>query len=110
MKRRSGRFEIADGGSLFLDEIAAASQPVQEKLLRAIEYGAFQRVGGNATFTVALRVIGATNQHLPAPAAAGRCRAALLEPPAFEVIPLPPLPARPEAIPMPHLCLTSWSD
>src|SRR3546814_9404652 len=49
VKRRSGRFEIADGGSLFLDEIAAASQAVQEKLLRAIEYGTFERVGGNAT-------------------------------------------------------------
>src|SRR3546814_7945723 len=58
VKRRSGRFEIADGGSLFLDEITAASQAVQEKLLRAIEYGTFERVGGNATLAVDVRGIG----------------------------------------------------
>src|SRR3546814_12688465 len=80
MKRRSGRFEIADGGSLFLDEIAAASQAVQEKLLRAIEYGAFERVGGNATLTVDVRLIGPTTEDLPAAAAAGRLRADLLAP------------------------------
>src|SRR3546814_756112 len=100
VKRRSGRFEIADGGSLFLDEIAAASQAVQEKLLRAIEYGAFERVGGNATLTVDVRVIGATNEDLPAAAAAGRFRADLLDRLAFEVITLPPLRARPEDIPL----------
>ena len=87
VKRRSGRFEIADGGSLFLDEIAASSQAVQEKLLRAIEYGSFERVGGNATLDVDVRVIGATNEDLPAAAAA-------------EVIPLPPLRARREDIPL----------
>ncbi len=100
LKRRSGRFELADGGSLFLDEIAAASQAVQEKLLRAIEYGAFERVGGNATLSVDVRVIGATNENLPAAAAAGRFRADLLDRLAFEVITLPPLRARPEDIPL----------
>ena len=100
VKRRSGRFELADGGSLFLDEIAAASQAVQEKLLRAIEYGAFERVGGNATLSVDVRVIGATNEDLPAAAAAGRFRADLLDRLAFEVITLPPLRARPEDIPL----------
>lgn len=100
VKRRSGRFEIADGGSLFLDEIAAASQAVQEKLLRAIEYGTFERVGGNATLAVDVRVIGATNEDLPAAAAAGRFRADLLDRLAFEVIALPPLRARPEDIPL----------
>jgi len=100
VKRRSGRFEIADSGSLFLDEIAAASQAVQEKLLRAIEYGAFERVGGNATLSVDVRVIGATNEDLPAAAAAGRFRADLLDRLAFEVIALPPLRARPEDIPL----------
>lgn len=100
VKRRSGRFEIADSGSLFLDEIAAASPAVQEKLLRAIEYGAFERVGGNATLTVDVRVIGATNEDLPAAAAEGRFRADLLDRLAFEVVTLPPLRARPEDIPL----------
>ncbi len=100
VKRRGGRFEMADGGSLFLDEIAAASQAVQEKLLRVIEYGAFERVGGNATLQVDVRVIGATNVDLPAAAEAGRFRADLLDRLAFEVITLPPLRARPEDIPL----------
>ena len=100
VKRRSGRFEIADSGSLFLDEIAAASQAVQEKLLRAIEYGAFERVGGNETLSVDVRVIGATNEDLPAAAAEGRFRADLLDRLAFEVITLPPLRARREDIPL----------
>ncbi len=100
VKRRSGRFEIADSGSLFLDEIASSSPAVQEKLLRAIEYGAFERVGGNATLEVDVRVIGATNEDLPAAAAAGRFRADLLDRLAFEVITLPPLRARPEDIPL----------
>ncbi|WP_340116537.1 phage shock protein operon transcriptional activator [Pelagibius sp. 7325] len=99
-KRRAGRFEIADSGSLFLDEIAASSPAVQEKLLRVIEYGAFERVGGNATLQVDVRVIGATNEHLPAAAAEGRFRADLLDRLAFEVLTLPPLRARPEDIPL----------
>lgn len=100
VKRRAGRFEIADSGSLFLDEIAASSPAVQEKLLRVIEYGAFERVGGNATLNVDVRVIGATNEDLPAAAAAGRFRADLLDRLAFEVLTLPPLRARPEDIPL----------
>ena len=100
VKRRPGRFELADGGSLFLDEIAAATPAVQEKLLRVIEYGRFERVGGNATLDVDVRVIGATNEDLPAAAAAGRFRADLLDRLAFEVITLPPLRARREDIPL----------
>ncbi len=99
-RRRAGRFELADSGSLFLDEIAAATPAVQEKLLRVIEYGAFERVGGNATVNVGVRVIGATNEDLPAAAAAGRFRADLLDRLAFEVITLPPLRARQEDIPL----------
>ncbi|MEO8715535.1 MAG: sigma 54-interacting transcriptional regulator, partial [Acetobacteraceae bacterium] len=64
-RRRPGRFELADTGTLFLDEIANASFAVQEKLLRAIEYGAFERVGGNETLSVDVRVIAATNADLP---------------------------------------------
>ncbi len=97
-RRRSGRFELAEGGSLFLDEIANCSTAVQEKLLRAVEYGAFERVGGDRTLTCDVRVIGATNADLPALAAAGRFRADLLDRLAFEVITLPPLRARPDDI------------
>lgn len=99
-RRRAGRFELADGGSLFLDEIASATPAVQEKLLRAVEYGAFERLGGNATLKVEVRLIGATNVDLPAAAAGGRFRADLLDRLAFEVITLPPLRARQEDIPL----------
>ncbi len=99
-RRRPGRFELADGGTLFLDEIANASLAVQEKLLRAIEYGAFERVGGNESLAVDVRVIAATNADLPALAASGRFRADLLDRLAFDVVALPPLRDRPEDIPL----------
>lgn len=97
-RRRPGRFEQADGGSLFLDEIANASAAVQEKLLRVIEYGRFERVGGIETLDVDVRVIAATNIDLPAAAEAGRFRADLLDRLAFDVVTVPPLRARPEDI------------
>src|SRR5438477_10717565 len=70
-RRRLSRFELADRGTLFLDEIANASLAVQEKILRIIEYGTFERVGGNETLRVDVRVIAATNLDLRAPAATG---------------------------------------
>ncbi len=94
-RRRAGRFELADTGTLFLDEIATASLAVQEKVLRAIEYGAFERVGGNDTLRVDVRVIAATNADLPALAAGGRFRADLLDRLAFDVVVAPPLRERP---------------
>jgi psp operon transcriptional activator len=97
-RRRPGRFEQADGGTLFLDEVANASPAVQEKLLRVIEYGSFERVGGNETLEVDVRVIAATNIDLPAAAADGRFRADLLDRLAFDVVTVPPLRARPEDI------------
>ncbi len=97
-RRRAGRFEAADGGTLFLDEIATATAAVQEKLLRVIEYGSFERVGGGRV-DVDVRVIAATNIDLPAACADGRFRADLLDRLAFEVVTLPPLRARPEDIP-----------
>ena len=100
MRRHIGRFELAQEGSLFLDEIATCSAAVQEKLLRAVEYGEFERVGGSQTLACDVRVIGATNADLPALAAAGKFRADLLDRLAFEVITLPPLAARPEDIPL----------
>ncbi|MBF0887079.1 MULTISPECIES: phage shock protein operon transcriptional activator [Gluconobacter] len=97
-KRRLSRFERADGGTMFLDEIGTASQAVQEKLLRVIEYGSFERVGGSETIRVDVRLIGATNADLPAMAREGRFRADLLDRLAFDVVNIPPLRARPEDI------------
>ena len=93
-RRRPGRFELADRGTIFLDEIATASQAVQEKLLRVIEYGSFERVGGSETLHVDVRVVAATNVHLPELAAAGKFRADLLDRLAFDVVTVPPLRAR----------------
>ena len=99
-RRRIGRFELADRGTLFLDEIANASLAVQEKTLRAIEYGEFERVGGTETVRVDVRLIGATNTDLPALAAAGEFRDDLLDRLSFDVITIPPLRARREDIPL----------
>jgi psp operon transcriptional activator len=99
-RRRRGRFELADGGSLFLDEIANAGLPVQEKVLRVIEYGELERVGGSETVQVDVRVIAATNADLPSEAAAGRFRHDLLDRLAFDVLTLPPLRERPDDIPI----------
>jgi psp operon transcriptional activator len=93
-RRRPGRFELADRGTIFLDEIATASASVQEKLLRIIEYGTFERVGGGEAIHVDVRVVAATNVHLPDLAAAGKFRADLLDRLAFDVITVPPLRAR----------------
>jgi psp operon transcriptional activator len=99
-RRRLSRFEIADGGTLFLDEIATASLAVQEKILRVIEYGSFERVGGNEVHHVDVRVIAATNVDLPALAESGDFRSDLLDRLAFDVVTIPPLRQRPEDIPL----------
>lgn len=98
VKRHVGRFERADGGTLFLDELANAGLRVQEKLLRVIEYGEIERVGGAQTMTVDVRVVAATNVDLPGEVAAGRFRGDLLDRLAFDVLTVPPLRARPEDI------------
>jgi len=97
-RRRLGRFELANEGSLFLDELANTSDRVQEKVLRVIEYGELERVGGNDTIRTDVRIIGATNEDLPALADAGRFRADLLDRLAFDVITLPPLRQREDDI------------
>ena len=97
-RRRPGRFELADKGTIFLDEIATASPAVQEKLLRVIEYGQFERVGGSETIRVEVRVVAATNVHLPSLAAQGKFRPDLLDRLAFDVVTVPPLRARREDI------------
>ena len=94
-KRRLGRFELANNGSLFLDELSSTSSGVQEKILRVIEYGEFERVGGSESIRTDVRIIGATNDDLPALAERGRFRADLLDRLAFDVITLPPLRQRP---------------
>jgi psp operon transcriptional activator len=93
-RRRLGRFELANQGSLFLDELANTSDRVQEKVLRVIEYGELERVGGNDTIRTDVRIIGATNEDLPLLAREGRFRADLLDRLAFDVITLPPLRQR----------------
>lgn len=99
-KRREGRFEAAHNGSLFLDELANTSGLIQEKLLRVIEYGEFERVGGSKSIKVDVRIIAATNEDLPALANSGEFRADLLDRLAFDVITLPPLRERRDDIMM----------
>lgn len=97
-KRHEGRFERANSGTLFLDELANTSGLVQEKLLRVIEYGEFERVGGTKTVKIDTRLVCATNEDLPALAESGEFRSDLLDRLAFDVITLPPLRERFEDI------------
>jgi psp operon transcriptional activator len=99
-KARAGRFEEADGGTLFLDELATLSAGAQERLLRAVEYGEVTRIGTNKPLQVDVRVVAATNEHLPELVERGRFRADLLDRLAFEVVTLPPLRAREGDIPV----------
>ncbi len=99
-KVRQGRFEEADGGTLFLDELATLSQGAQERLLRAVEYGEVNRIGSSRAIRVDVRIVAATNEHLPALVERGRFRADLLDRLSFEVITLPPLRAREGDIPV----------
>lgn len=99
-RARAGRFEDADGGTLFLDELATLSAGAQERLLRAIEYGEVTRIGANKPIRVDVRIVAATNEHLPHLVESGRFRADLLDRLAFEVITLPPLRAREGDIPV----------
>ncbi len=88
-KRHPGRFERADGGTLFLDELATAPMLVQEKLLRVIEYGELERVGGSQPLQVNVRLVCATNADLPQMVEEGHFRADLLDRLAFDVVQLP---------------------
>ncbi|MFT7218001.1 MAG: psp operon transcriptional activator, partial [Paraglaciecola sp.] len=99
-KRREGRFETANNGTLFLDELANTSGMIQEKLLRVIEYGEFERVGGSKSVKVDIRLVAATNEDLPALAESGEFRPDLLDRLAFDVITLPPLRERRDDIMM----------
>jgi DNA-binding NtrC family response regulator len=95
---RVGRFEMADGATLFLDEIANVPFDQQAKLLRTLETGELERVGSSRTTTVDVRILSATNADLRAEAAAGRFREDLLFRLNTVEIRLPPLRDRPEDI------------
>ena len=99
-KSRVGRFEEADGGTLFLDELATLSQGAQERLLRAVEYGEVNRIGSSKPIQVDVRIVAATNEHLPKLVDQGRFRADLLDRLCFEVVTLPPLRHRISDIPI----------
>ncbi len=93
-KARAGRFEEADKGTLFLDELATLSMGAQERLLRAVEYGEVTRIGSSRPIRVDVRIVAATNEDLPRLAEEGRFRPDLLDRLCFEVITLPPLRVR----------------
>ena len=94
-----GRFERASGGTLFLDELGTMSMRLQEKLLRLVEYGEFERLGGQQTLQVDVRVIAATNVDLPELTRQKHFRADLLDRLSFDVVHLPALRQRREDIP-----------
>ncbi len=97
-ERRLGRFELAESGTLFLDEIGLVSIPIQEKILRAVEYRSFERLGSSDSIQVDARIVGATNADLPSMVKAGKFKDDLLDRLSFEVLYLPPLRARKEDI------------
>jgi len=95
---RKGRFELADGGTIFLDEIGDLSAGIQVKLLRVLQERTFERVGGTRTVTVDVRVVAATNRELKAEVAAGRFREDLYYRLNVFPVALPPLASRADAI------------
>lgn len=99
-QQRIGRFELADGGTLFLDEVGDMSLQAQAKVLRAIEDGKIERVGGGKKISVDVRIIAATNKDLPEEISKGNFREDLLH--RLNVIPIhvPPLRERKEDIPL----------
>ena len=97
--RRIGRFEEADGSTLFLDEIGELSAAVQVKLLRFLQEREFQRLGGNSTLRADVRIISATNRDLDARVKAGAFREDLYYRLKVVTIDLPPLRERKEDIP-----------
>jgi two-component system response regulator AtoC len=97
--RRHGRFELADGGTIFLDEIGELDLGSQKKMLRVLQFGQFERVGGSETMQTDVRVVAATNKDLQAEVAAGRFREDLYYRLNVVRIDLPPLRERREDIP-----------
>jgi DNA-binding NtrC family response regulator len=100
IQQRKGRFELADGGTFFLDEISEIPPATQVKLLRVLQEGEFQRVGGSQTLKVDVRIIAATNVDLEAAVAAGRFRKDLFYRLNVIHLRIPPLRERVEDIPL----------
>jgi two-component system, NtrC family, response regulator HydG len=98
LARREGRFKQADGGTLFLDEIGEISPAIQVKLLRFLQERTFERVGGNETVKVDVRIIAATNRDLQADVAAGKFREDLFYRLNVVNLEMPPLRARPSDV------------
>lgn len=97
-RKSAGRFELADGGTLFLDEIGSIPLEAQEKILRVVEYGFFERVGGEEAVEVDVRIVCATNADLATMAQGGQFKKDLLDRLSFEVLFLPPLRYRGEDV------------
>jgi psp operon transcriptional activator len=97
---REGRFESADGGTLFLDELGLMPLAVQEKLLRIVEYGTYERLGSSEEIAVDVRLVTATSVDLRGLVAEGRFKADLLDRLSFQVLYLPPLRLREGDIPV----------
>ncbi|MEI7907646.1 MAG: sigma-54 dependent transcriptional regulator [Bacteroidota bacterium] len=97
---KQGLVEVANGGSLFLDEVGDISPIVQPKLLRFLETGEFRRVGGNTSMKVDVRIISATNKDLHGEVKAGRFREDLLYRLNVVTLRIPPLKDRKEDIPL----------
>src|SRR5215470_65121 len=99
VQQRRGKFELADGGTLFLDEVGDMNPSAQAKVLRVLQENELERVGGHETLRVDVRVLAATNKHLPSEIAAGRFREDLYY--RLNVVPIevPPLRDHKEDIP-----------
>ena len=99
-RQRKGRFELADGGTILLDEVGELPAGTQAKLLRVLQEGEFERVGGSSTIKVSVRVIAATNRKLHDEVSAGRFRQDLFYRLNVYPITIPPLRERREDIPL----------
>ena len=100
VERRAGRFEMADGGTIFLDEVGELEPAMQVKLLRVLEERQFERVGGNKTLEVDVRLVAATNRDLKKMVAEGKFRDDLFYRLSVVTVNLPPLRERRDDVPL----------